>query len=155
MTGMAGEWDCPQCTRRCHDLSGFCPNCNEHTGLCGAGRTISIPNVQAWHYFCTEAGEVPWVFTAIPVTAAAVSSRQPRRWHLPWQRTAPARQRDKRVLFCPYHDGLARGSGSSYIKGALRGRPVGEQPAPKPPPDPATWTPGAWPSSDWPPGGWQ
>jgi hypothetical protein len=63
-------WKCPGCgfVVRDHvaaDL-GFCPRCQDFSGLCAAGRRLVCPDVMSsttWHTPCTSRGEAAWQVT--------------------------------------------------------------------------------------------
>ncbi len=94
-------WACPGCELPVTDLVaagvGFCPNCQEFTGLCGAGRKIICPDVMTWttwHTPCTSRG----------VTA--------------WQIADGGTQRV--LLLCPQHDEQLRVGQAGWIRHAIR-----------------------------------
>jgi ribosomal protein L37AE/L43A len=58
---------CPACGLRIRDKVaarlGFCDQCHEFTGMCGAGRRVVCPDMMtrtSWHTPCTELGAVAW-----------------------------------------------------------------------------------------------
>jgi hypothetical protein len=63
----AGAWICVGCGLAVNDAVaaglGFCPRCQDFTGLCGAGRTLLSPDVMgrsSWHTPCTSRGVAAW-----------------------------------------------------------------------------------------------
>ncbi len=63
----AATWDCPGCGLPVTDLiaagRGFCPRCQNFTGLCGAGRKLVCPDIMTWttwHTPCTSRGVAAW-----------------------------------------------------------------------------------------------
>jgi ribosomal protein L37AE/L43A len=96
----AAAWDCPGCglpvTDRVAAGLGFCPRCQDFTGLCGAGRKLVSPDVMTrttWHTPCTSRG------------AAA------------WQIADVAAQRV--LLLCPAHDEQLRTGQAGWIPQAI------------------------------------
>jgi hypothetical protein len=66
----AATWTCPGCVLPVTDLVaaglGFCPRCQDFTGLCGAGRKVVCPDVMTWttwHTPCTSRGVAAWQIT--------------------------------------------------------------------------------------------
>lgn len=63
----SGTWTCLGCGLPVTDLAaaglGFCPRCQDFTGLCGAGRKLVCPDVMTWttwHTPCTSRGVIAW-----------------------------------------------------------------------------------------------
>jgi hypothetical protein len=62
-----GSWTCPGCGLPVRDQIaaglGFCPRCQDFTGLCGAGRKLVCLDVMSrttWHTPCTRPGSAAW-----------------------------------------------------------------------------------------------
>jgi hypothetical protein len=63
----AHTWTCLGCGLPVTDPDaaglGFCPRCQDFTGLCGAGRKLVCPDVMTWttwHTPCTSRGLAAW-----------------------------------------------------------------------------------------------
>lgn len=92
--------NCPDCGRPIRDRTaarlGFCDQCREFTGMCGAGRKIICPDVMtttSWHTPCTHPGAAAWEIT------------------LP--------KGPRRTLLCKTHDAQMRSGGVPWIKVAV------------------------------------
>jgi hypothetical protein len=75
---------------------GFCAQCSEFTGMCGAGRKIICPDmmsVTAWHSPCTSLGTTRWQITLGMSEYVA--------------------------LLCPVHDGQLRNGRAPWISRAV------------------------------------
>jgi hypothetical protein len=75
---------------------GFCDQCQEFTGMCGAGRRIVSPDMMtmtSWHTPCTNLGTTRWEFS----------------------RDGTAR----RALLCVEHDSQMRTGAAPYIGDAI------------------------------------
>jgi hypothetical protein len=66
----AAMWTCPGCRLPVTDQVaagvGFCPRCQDFTGLCGAGRKLVCPDIMTWttwHTPCTSRGVTAWQMT--------------------------------------------------------------------------------------------
>lgn len=66
-TSGASTLACPYCGLRSRDpveaQFGYCPKCQEFTGLCGAGRRVVCPDIMtktSWHHPCTSIGVATW-----------------------------------------------------------------------------------------------
>jgi hypothetical protein len=91
---------CPDCGLRSQDpvaaRLGFCSQCSEFTGMCGAGRKLVSPDmmtVTSWHTPCTNLG----------VTAWRISHRG----------------RLQTTLLCPEHDAQLRAGEATWIHDAV------------------------------------
>ena len=96
---------CPACGLRIRDLVaaqlGFCDQCREFTGMCGAGRRIICPDMMTrttWHTPCTELGAVAWDITQVHGRC--------------------------KTLLCRVHDAQVRYGGTPWIVAAV---PLGKQ----------------------------
>jgi hypothetical protein len=61
---------CPECGLLIGDPTlvrlGFCPRCEDFTGMCAAGRKVVSPDVMtvtSWHSPCTKLGTACWEVT--------------------------------------------------------------------------------------------
>ena len=96
----AGTWGCPACELPVTDLVaadvGFCPRCQDFTGLCGAGRRLVCPDIMTWttwHTPCTSRGVTAWRIT---------------------DRASPLV-----LLLCPGHDEQIRAGLAAWIRYAI------------------------------------
>jgi hypothetical protein len=95
-----GGWTCLGCELPVTDVVaaglGFCPRCQDFTGLCGAGRKLVCPDVMTWttwHSPCTSRGAAAWQIADGP------SSRV--------------------LLLCPVHDEQLRAGQAGWIRQAI------------------------------------
>jgi hypothetical protein len=96
----AASWACPGCELPVTDLVaadvGFCPRCQDFTGLCGAGRKLVCPDIMTWttwHTPCTSRGVTAWQIT---------------------DRASPLV-----LLLCPAHDEQIRAGLAAWIRHAI------------------------------------
>jgi len=106
----SGTWTCLGCGLPVTDLAaaglGFCPRCQDFTGLCGAGRRLVCPDVMTWttwHTPCTSRGAAAWLIGDGTAQRA--------------------------LLLCPEHDAQLRAGQAGWIRQAIPlESPVGWQP---------------------------
>jgi hypothetical protein len=96
----AAAWTCLECRLPVTDLVaaglGFCPRCQNFTGLCGAGRKLVCPDIMTcttWHTPCTSRGVAVW-----QVTDGATP---------------------RVLLLCPAHDDQIRTGQAGWIRNAI------------------------------------
>jgi hypothetical protein len=93
-------WTCLGCRLPVTDLVaaglGFCPRCQDFTGLCGAGRKLVCPDIMTcttWHTPCTSRGVAAWQIT---------DGATPRM-----------------LMLCPVHDEQIRAGQAGWIRNAI------------------------------------
>jgi hypothetical protein len=96
----SATWTCTGCGLPVTDLVaaglGFCPRCQDFTGLCGAGRKLVSPDIMTlttWHTPCTSRGVTPWQI------ADGATARV--------------------LLLCPSHDEQLRAGRAAWIRQAM------------------------------------